>query len=245
MANFDDVWKTLEVLNSIPITVTAEIDILKGANLDFIKFVAELESITDFDIRAQKAKDYIDKHNGIKEIDYITLGKYLANTKATPLEIWRQLYVLERSIKPRFGDHYTWLDRLRMFYNTYIRENAIAGKAIYRGKKIYFIKGNEAAPTNHDKLVYGHGQWGADFYFYDDSREGDQTWQKMVKVEMKHCDGNLDTAVKKYADNEYSYGAKYLILAMANGSYFMVDYTDKESPVVTNLNINCPDVYII
>jgi hypothetical protein len=29
-----------------------------------------------------------------------------------------------------------------MFYNTFVRENAIASKATYKGKKLYWIKGN-------------------------------------------------------------------------------------------------------
>ena len=57
MADFENVWKTLPALDVISPTVTEEIDILKGANLDFIDFVAELETTLDLEARAKKAKD--------------------------------------------------------------------------------------------------------------------------------------------------------------------------------------------
>ena len=131
-----------------------------------------------------------------------------------------------------------------MFYNTFVRENAIAGKAAYKGKKLYWIKGNAEHPTNHDKLVYGRGSWGSDFYFYDDSLPGDKAWQKMVKVEMKHGSASLEAEIKKYANDKFLYNAKYLILAMTDGSYYMVNYN--VSPVeAPKLDIICQDVYRI
>jgi len=244
MEDFENVWKTLSALNVISPDITNEIDILKGATPDFINFVAELETMTDFEARAKKAKEYIDTNNGIKEIKYRDLGTCLADIKGAPLEVWRKLYVLERSIPPRFGDKYTWVERLKMFYNTYVRETALDGKAIYNSKKLYIIKGNEAHPTNHDKLVYGHGQWGADFYFYDDSLPGDKAWQKMVKVEMKHGDTNVEAEIKKHADDKFLYNAKYLILAMADGSYYMVNY-NVDPAEATKLNVNCQDAFKI
>ena len=39
MADFENVWKTLSALNIISPTVTEEIDILKGANPDFISVI--------------------------------------------------------------------------------------------------------------------------------------------------------------------------------------------------------------
>ena len=239
--DFNSVWDTLAALNTIGPDVTIEIDILKGANPEFINFVSELECMTDFEARANKAKKYIEDNNGLKEIDYPTLGKYLLNPKAVPLDIWRKLYVLERSIPPRFGDKYTWVERLKMFYNTYVRETAIDGKVTYNNKKIYQIKGNKDRPTNHNKLVYGHGQWGADFYFYDDNIEG-STWQKMIKVEMKHGNSNIDVEIKNHAEDKFLYGAKYLILAMSDGSYYMINY-NKEPAEATKLDVICPDVF--
>lgn len=244
MADFENVWKTLSALNVITPDVTEEIDILKGANPDFIEFVAELETTLNLEARAKKAKDYIDANDGIKEIKYKDLGSYLAKPTSIQLETWRKLYVLERSIPSRFGDKYTWVERLKMFYNTYIRETAIAGNAIYNGKKIYFIKGNEKNPTNHDKLVYGHGQWGADFYFYDDNLPGDQRWQKMVKVEMKHGDNDIDFEIQKHANDKFLYAAKYLILAMSDGSYYMVNY-NVNTAEATELNVIRQDAYKI
>lgn len=244
MIKFENVWETLSALNVIPPNVTEEIDILKGASPDFITFVADLETILDFRERAKKAKDYIDNNNGMKEIRYETLGKYLAAPNNISLEIWRKLYVLERSIPPRFGNNYTWVERLKVFYNTYVRETAIAGNATYKGKKIYFIRGNKDNPTNHDKLVYGSGKWGADFYFFDDSLPGEHSWQKMVKVEMKHGNNNLDLEIQKHANDTFLYGAKYLILAMANGAYYMINY-NSDPAEVTELDIKCQDVYKI
>lgn len=244
MADFENVWKTLSALNVITPDVTEEIDILKGANPDFVDFVAELETTIDVKARAKKAKDYIDANNGIKEIKYDDLGTYLANPSNTSLETWRKLYVLERSIKPRFGHRYTWVERLKMFYNTFIREMALDKKATYNGKKLYILRGNKDHPTNHDKLVYGHGQWGADFYFYDDNLSGEEPWQKMVKVEMKHGDTDVTAEIKKYANDEFLYKAKYLILAMADGSYYMVNY-NVDPAEATKLDITCQDVYKI
>ena len=57
MADFENVWSTLSALNIISPAVTEEIDILKGANPDFIDFVAELETTLDLEVRAKKAKD--------------------------------------------------------------------------------------------------------------------------------------------------------------------------------------------
>ena len=244
MTDFENVWKTLPALDVISQTVTEEIDILKGANPDFIDFVAELETTLDLEARAKKAKDYIDANNGIKEIKYEDLGNYLANPNSIPLEIWRKLYVLERSIPPRFGNKYTWVARLKMFYNTFIRESAIAGKASYKGKKLYWIKGNADNPTNHDKLVYGKGKWGPDFYFYDDSLPGDKPWQKMVKVEMKHGAATLDSEIKKYADNKFLYNAKYLIIAMSDGYYYTINYNASPAEA-TKLDVICQDAYNI
>lgn len=244
MADFENVWKTLPALNVISPTVIEEIDILKGANPDFIDFVAELETTLDLELRAKKAKDYIEANNGIKEIKYEDLGNYLSSPNSITLEIWRKLYVLERSIPPRFGNKYTWVERLKMFYNTFIRESAIAGKASYKGKKLYWVKGNADNPTNHDKLVYGKGKWGPDFYFYDDSLPGDRPWQKMVKVEMKHGSNNLDSEIKKHANDNFLYGAKYLLLAMDDGSYYTINYNI--NPVEeTKLDIICQDAYKI
>jgi hypothetical protein len=66
--------------------VTEEIDILKGANPDFIDFVADLETTLDLAARAKKAKDYIDINNGEKEIRYEDLGRYLSNPVSATLE---------------------------------------------------------------------------------------------------------------------------------------------------------------
>ena len=207
-------------------------------------FAAKLEAEQDPSARADMAKKCIDENDGMKEISYNELGAYLANPKTASPSVWRKLYVLERSIAPRFGNKYTWLERLKIFYNTFIRESAVVNGAHYRGKKLYFLNGGKNRQTNHDKLVYGHGQWGADFYFYDDSIPSESAWDKMVKVEMKH--GNYDVAseVSKHANDKFLYNAKHMILAMADGSYFMVDYT-ATPPATERLDISCNDTFMI
>lgn len=136
------------------------------------------------------------------------------------------------------------MQRLKIFYNTYVRESAVAGRASYNGKKLYFLKGSKGNPTNHDKLVYGQGKWGADFYFYDDSLPGTEARQKMVTVEMKHCRGSLAEAIAEYADNKFMYAAKYLVLAMQDGTYNVVNYTVNPA-AVTKLDVVCEDAYRI
>ena len=233
---------SIKQLLNIPAAVTEEIDILDGASDTFIKLVEQLETQPDLEQRAVIAQKYIKDNDGITEIHYDRLGLGLLNYNTIPLEVWRNLYVLERSIPPRFNN-YTWLQRLKMFYNTYVREHAIGGKASYKGKKIYFLKGNAQNPTNHDRLVYGPGRWGPDFYFYDENR-GETTWDKMVKVEMKHGNTDIEAEVKKHFKDKFLYNAKYLLLAMADGSYYMVNYNIPEAEI-TKLDITCPDIFTV
>ena len=246
MINTADTFTLLDLYNTVPKYIldelTQDVDILDDADPEFLELVADLELEINLKKRAAIAKNFIDSHSYLKEVLYVDLGKYLDNPEFYTKDLWRQLYVLERSIPPRFGDHFTWFDRLKVFYNTYVREYAVHGKASYDDKTLYWIKGTAKNPTNHDKLVYGHGTSGPDFYFYDDSLPGDMHWKKMVKVEMKHGDADLDTEIKKHADDKFLYGAKYLILAMTDGSYYMVNYNTNPA-VATNLNINCQDAY--
>lgn len=249
MSEIADTFTILDLFNTVPKYIldelTQDVDILEDASSEFLELVADLELESDLKARAAKAKNFIDSHEYyLKEVLYTDLGKYLDAPEFYTKDLWRSLYVLERSVPPRFGDRYTWFDRLKVFYNTYIRERAIHGKAKYNGNTLYWVKGNKSNPTNHDKLVYGHGKSGADFYFYDDNLSGTEPWQKMVKVEMKHGDADIDAEIKKYANDTFLYGAKYLILAMADGSYYMVNYNIK--PVeVTKLDVICQDVFNI
>ena len=125
MTNFRTLWESAPVLSSIPASVYSEINILTGASDQFITLVYELETTSDFKLRSQKALQYLKNNQGLWEIDYETLGRYLRNPSSVSLAVWRQLYVLERSIPPRFGNHYTWIQRLRMFYNTYLYEQTL------------------------------------------------------------------------------------------------------------------------
>ena len=203
--------------------ITKDVNIFKNASQEFINLVVKLETTIEYKERAKLAKQIIDTYDGIKEIDQEFLTQMLLNPSEYSLDFWRRLYVLERSIPPRFGDAYTWFDRLKIFANTYQRENAVDKKAKYQGNTLYLVHGNVNARTNHDKLVYGQGKWGSDFYFYDNSLSG-SNWQKMVKVEMKYGKSSLDEEIKKYRNNKFTYDAKLILFAMSNGYYIMVDY---------------------
>ena len=248
--NFETVWDTLSSLNRIPQDINEEVNIIKGASPDFINFVADLECMLDFKARAVKAKQYIDNNDGLKEISYVDLGNYLTNIKSLPLPEWRKLYMLERSIPPRFGDNYTWMQRLRLFYDTFLHETNIHGCTFKldpednKNYKLYLKHGNKDNPTNHDKLVYGHGQGKTDFYFYTD---------RMVDVEYKYSnEGSLSQAIKKYADGKYTYGAEWLLFFMSNvKKYYLVKpggkvtYTDlgevkSVEDIIIPLNLEAP-----
>lgn len=70
-------------------------------------FAVELEAEQDSSARADMAKRCIDENDGLKEIGYRELGAYLKNPTAASLSVWRKLYMLERSVAPRFGNKYT------------------------------------------------------------------------------------------------------------------------------------------
>jgi len=231
----------VNIYNILPIDIIArlvnKIDILEGASDKFIEIVIRLESEKDLKKRAKLAKGYIDANNYIKEVYYSDLGKYLANIDAVDIELWRQLYLLERSVPPRFGNKYTWLQRLKIFYNSFIYESAI-DHSYYRCYKLLFKKGNVSKPTNHDKLVYGSGRALSDFYFFDNTIQG-TTRDKMVSVEYKYGTGTLQEEIDKYAENRYIYDAKYLIVLIDEQTYYMINYS--VSPVeFEQLNIKVP-----
>ncbi len=224
--DFNNTFSDIDKINTLSPLICKEINILSGASRAFIDFAYELETCTDTKLRAAKAKAYIEKNKGMTEVTYSHLIRFLQDMNLVPLTVWRQLYLLERSIPPRFGSSYTWVQRLKMFANTYVRECAVNDRGYYNGFKLLFRKGNAKNPTNHHKLVYGQGKWGADFYFFDNNLPGTANYQKMVSVELKHSSTNLNYEINKYKDDKYLYNAKYLILAMADGSYYMIDYTN-------------------
>lgn len=221
--------------------VTSEIDILTDAPRKFLSIVAKIETAKNDKAKANIAKQYIEEVNSIKVIDYKVLGGYLQDYASCPIQVWRQLYLLERSIPSRFGTRYTWVQRLKIFYNTFVNESNVVG-ASFNGHKLYYIRGNSNNPIRHDALVYGVGQPAADFYYYDDTIQGGTT-NKMVKVEFKYCaESTPQAGAEKYATGRYTYGAKYVILYMANTkSYVMVDYNKyPASGCITELNIPAP-----
>jgi hypothetical protein len=219
---FNNIWESVPTLNSIPSSVYSEINILTGASQEFLNLLCELEQTADFKARGQKALKYLNDNNGLLEIDYETLGKYLRNPALVPIPIWRQLYVLERSIPPRFGGRYTWVQRLKMFYNTYLYEQALQKHSfIWDGKKfvLRLITGRPDRPIYHDRLVAGEGKWGADFYIYDN---------KMLFVEHKYCDkATVAEAAEKYdpSQNKYTYAASFVVVYMAKlNAYYLINY---------------------
>ena len=159
MNNTADTFTLLDLYNTVPKYIldelTQDVDILEDADSEFLELVVDLELETDFKKRAAIAKNFIDSHSYyLTEVSYTDLGKYLDNPEFYTKDFWRQLYVLERSIPPRFGDHFTWFDRLKVFYNTYIRERAVHGKANYNGKTLYWIKGNVIYSSDSSKSLY-------------------------------------------------------------------------------------------
>lgn len=164
--NFNTVWGNTLDLNAIPSKVYDEINILIGASQSFIDEVCLLESTTDLKVRAELALAYLKENNGIELIDFKTLGQYLCAPKNVDLAIWRQLYILERSIKPR-NSNWSWVNRLKMFYNTYLEEHGLLGQ-YYKDHKFYFL--NKSG--DHENLHAGMGTYGSDFYYFDDSIEG-------------------------------------------------------------------------
>ena len=61
---------------------------------------------------------------------------------------------------------------------------------------------------------------------------------------MKHSNTTLDSELKKYAGNKFLYNAKYLIIAMSDGYYYMINYNINPAEV-TKLDVTCQDVYNI
>ena len=222
METFNELWESVTTLNSIPVEVYSEINILTGATDRFLKVLQELETATDFKIRSQIALKYLKENGGLMEINYDVLGKYLRDPSSVPMSIWRQLYVLERSIPPRFGSYYTWVQRLRLFYNTYLYEQALQKHTFeWDNKKftLYLIKGRPDRPIYHDRLVAGAGKWGADFYVYD---------EKMLFVEHKYCkEPTIEAAAEKYdpSKNKYTYSARFVVAFMQQfNAYYLIDY---------------------
>lgn len=223
MITSNSIWESVSALNGIPLTVYSEINILTGASDSFLNLVHTLESTTNFDIRGEIALQYLKDNNGLTEIDYETLGKYLRNPDSIPISIWRQLYVLERSIPPRFGNNYTWVQRLKMFYNTYLYEQALQKHSFTLDGKNFtlrLITGRKDNPIYHDRLVAGRGKWGADFYIYDD---------KMLFVEHKYCkELSVEATAKKYdpSKNRFTYSARFVVAYMeCFNCYYLIDYT--------------------
>lgn len=254
--NFKNIWSSHSDLKFLPFNIKENlifpINILSGASPEFIKLVVDLELTPDQDKRSQMAIKAITDSGSLREISYKDLGKFLRSPN-TSLEIWRQLYLLERSIPSRFNDTYTWYQRLCIFKDTYLHEQNlhISNEAKVNNQKIRIRRGSKNNPTNHDKLVCGYGKSGSDFYYFDDSISG-TTIDKMVSVEFKYCaESTLSKAAAKYATGNYTYKSTYIIVYMeAFNSYFVIDYS-KYSPEAnemdysTKLNVLAPTNLIL
>lgn len=221
------IWQSHPDLQFIPYNVCSEINILHGASPEFITLVADLETEPDFRKRAEKAIAAIEASESLKEIYYIELGVGLNNYGLFSIDTWRQLYLLERSIVPRCGDYYTWVQRLKVFYDTFLHESRVNKNVSINGHPVLFRKGTKTNPTNHDKLVYGHGKAGSDFYYFDDTLEGTANRDKMVSVEFKYsAEDSPELGAKKYASGKFLYNSKHLIMYMDKlKKYVTVDYT--------------------
>jgi len=222
----DNIIETGEIPNNI----YSEINILDGAPERFISEVIKLESMSNLRERAVEAYNYLVSSGGFTQIDFKTLGRMLSSPDKIDIRNWRNLYLLERSIAPR-NSRWTWLNRLKMFYNTYLEEHQLVYKP-YKNSKFYFLDKS----GDHENLHAGNGTFGSDFYYFDDTISG-TTWNKMVKVEMKYAYGDLNSEVIKYnpTNKNHTYEASHVILYKEGDGYYMVDY-QCESPLVEKLD---------
>jgi len=210
--------------------ITEDVDILAASDWMFAEQVAQLEALT---AEAYKTTDHKQRQEYLKRrselaisflqqdmpsllsVSYEQLGNFLSNPANFP-DVARWFYLLERSIPPRAGARrYTWIQRLKVFFNTAVIEQNAVGKplAVLDGKKFYFF--NKSG--DHYSLHAGPGNNYADLYFFDDSISG-TTFQKMQPVDVKYCAWpTIAKCIEYYKTSTHNHNAKYLLLFMENG----------------------------
>ena len=202
----------------VPPELCTEIDISIGASEEFIKLSNEIERLRRMGKYPESAQKALEALKDKKQlIDYPTLKLALKSPKNIDPETGRWLYLIERSIPPRSKDRYSWVQRLKIFVNTYTYEHTVE-KAQYRpflndplkGGKLYFRKGSARNPIDHENLRAGRGNFGADFYFYDKSQP---KGQEMQSVEFKYNPkSSVEAGVDYVQNNDQTYDANYLIM---------------------------------
>jgi len=217
------------------INISNEIDILTGAPVQFIKEVELLESITDVKERSNEALRYLKNNNCILSIGYETLIIYLANYMSCPTQRWRQLYLLERSIPPRANSQQkSWLDRLKIFADTYKLEKAVNRKLLNGlPGKILFSKES----GDHENLHAGIGSYFPDFYCWDALNS-----KLHAFVELKCWSSTNIQNAKDYYKNK-RYNARYVLVFMSDHQYKLIDY--QEDKIIDQPDLQAPKLLIL
>lgn len=221
------------------------IDIVSKAPERFKQLYDRLESEEDTETRSKIALEYIRATfpNSLDKISYSLLGDLLRAPESVSVAMWRKLYALERSIPPR-GIRRSWLDRLTMFYDTYLLEKTIVADGLApTGGKFYFLKGSKKDPVDHDALHAGKGRYLADLYYYDDSISGSQK-DKMVPVEVKYNPyDSLNDGIEYYR-NHHNYGVRHIMLFdHTSGKFYFISY-DQSIKIIDQPNIKKPESFI-
>lgn len=210
--------------------LTESVDILTGAPRRFLDKVVELETTIDFHERGEKAARYITENGGLSQISYEDLIRYLTDPSSAPISIWRQLYLLERSIPPRNNaEQISWFNRLKIFADTYQLEHVANGKKLngLPGKIRFSRKSGD-----HDNLHIGAGNYAADFYCWDEVLDKFHGF-----VELKHWGSqDIAKAMEFYSDKHYD--AMYVLVFLKDGSCKLLDY--KNNAIIDQAEISAP-----
>lgn len=227
-------WDSLSILKNIPENVTSEIDILHGASIEFIEEVAKLESIDDYKERGLEAIKFLKEHNGFDLIPFTLLISYLSDYEGCPISIWRQLYILERSIPPRKNAiTKTWVERLKIFADTYVLEHIVDHSHLVGLPGIVAFTRNSG---DHENLHAGQGSYAADFYCWDKLTNTRHAW-----VEFKHW-GTVDIEAAKEYYLTKKYSARYVLVFLADHTYKLIDY--QENTIIEQPQLAVPNLLI-
>ena len=218
-----------------------EYDILKGAPNWFLTAFTEIEDEKNNPSKAAEiALAYLKEHSDelFNEIEYKDLIPAMNNPESKSLSFWRNMYLIERSIKPtkkEYGLHTSWSNRLRWFCNTYTAENYIVNhirvpKEITTASgKLYFVHGRNE-DIDHTKLVAGPGKEAADFTFYDEK-------SKFVDAKRLKDTETINALANNYKEKYHGagsrHGAEYIIAYNSDLSkFYFIDYTSVEPNII-------------
>lgn len=142
--------------------ICKEVNILNLASSRFTSLVEAIETEENKNKKADIALDFLVKNNLPLKVSYPGLQSILLNEDSyKDIDLMRYLYVLERSLPRRDADTSTWLDRLRIFVDTYILEHFLVNKSFIDRPAIRFSR----LSGDHENLNAGKGKYGADFYY--------------------------------------------------------------------------------